>query len=129
MCSICYVAEDVVLVLSSMLLVYASKLSLTYIFTLSRHNITRLLLFNFFFSSRRRHTRYIGDWSSDVCSSDLPIRKKGHSQRRILLWPLLDPRQGWVAFTFFSHKILRWLCPFFLIGAMLFNLLLADQPF
>jgi len=28
------------------------------------------LLF-FFFSSRRRHTRYIGDWSSDVCSSDL----------------------------------------------------------
>src|SRR5437762_3416187 len=26
---------------------------------------------NFFFSSRRRHTRYIGDWSSDVCSSDL----------------------------------------------------------
>src|SRR5437764_9532958 len=23
-----------------------------------------------FFSSRRRHTRYIGDWSSDVCSSD-----------------------------------------------------------
>src|SRR5437762_7036940 len=28
----------------------------------------------FFFSSRRRHTRYIGDWSSDVCSSDLAIR-------------------------------------------------------
>src|SRR5437764_5477802 len=26
---------------------------------------------NFFFSSRRRHTRYIGDWSSDVCSSAL----------------------------------------------------------
>src|SRR5437764_5276862 len=26
----------------------------------------------FFFSSRRRHTIYIGDWSSDVCSSDLP---------------------------------------------------------
>src|SRR5436189_2414455 len=25
----------------------------------------------FFFSSRRRHRRYIGDWSSDVCSSDL----------------------------------------------------------
>src|SRR5215210_8293225 len=27
----------------------------------------------FFFSSRRRHTRYIGDWSSDVCSSDLDV--------------------------------------------------------
>src|SRR5437764_9918513 len=31
------------------------------------------LFFFFFFSSRRRHTRYIGDWSSDVCSSDLQI--------------------------------------------------------
>src|ERR1035437_10580877 len=28
-------------------------------------------LFVFFFSSRRRHTRYWRDWSSDVCSSDL----------------------------------------------------------
>src|SRR5204863_6986933 len=26
----------------------------------------------FFFSSRRRHTRSLRDWSSDVCSSDLP---------------------------------------------------------
>src|SRR5207248_4098490 len=29
------------------------------------------LFFLFFFSSRRRHTRSYGDWSSDVCSSDL----------------------------------------------------------
>src|SRR5207237_6649790 len=29
------------------------------------------LLFLFFFSSRRRHTRFKCDWSSDVCSSDL----------------------------------------------------------
>src|SRR2546421_8291724 len=29
------------------------------------------LLFSFFFSSRRRHTRSDRDWSSDVCSSDL----------------------------------------------------------
>src|SRR5262245_64148021 len=28
----------------------------------------------FFFSSRRRHTRCLSDWSSDVCSSDLPDR-------------------------------------------------------
>ena len=28
-------------------------------------------LFVFFFSSRRRHTRLVRDWSSDVCSSDL----------------------------------------------------------
>src|SRR5262249_60027571 len=30
----------------------------------------------FFFSSRRRHTRLVSDWSSDVCSSDLePITR------------------------------------------------------
>src|SRR3712207_9518057 len=29
------------------------------------------MLKEFFFSSRRRHTRYWRDWSSDVCSSDL----------------------------------------------------------
>src|SRR5207302_8317843 len=29
---------------------------------------------NFFFSSRRRHTRFSRDWSSDVCSSDLIAR-------------------------------------------------------
>src|SRR5205814_8049930 len=28
---------------------------------------------NFFFSSRRRHTRCLSDWSSDVCSSDLSV--------------------------------------------------------
>src|SRR5438132_234244 len=32
---------------------------------------TKLSLLPFFFSSRRRHTRSLCDWSSDVCSSDL----------------------------------------------------------
>src|SRR5215510_15824091 len=38
----------------------------------------------FFFSSRRRHTRWPRDWSSDVCSSDLvyPLAE-GHAQG----WP------------------------------------------
>src|SRR5690606_39760115 len=31
-----------------------------------------------FFTSRRRHTRFSRDWSSDVCSSDLGIRKHNH---------------------------------------------------
>src|SRR5260370_3472302 len=35
----------------------------------------------FFFSSRRRHTRFKCDWSSDVCSSDLPL----YTNLRILL--------------------------------------------
>src|SRR5690606_39293959 len=34
--------------------------------------VAHLLVFVFFFSSRRRHTRFSRDWSSDVCSSDLP---------------------------------------------------------
>src|SRR3712207_7113538 len=33
--------------------------------------IGEIFLCFFFFSSRRRHTRYWRDWSSDVCSSDL----------------------------------------------------------
>src|SRR5207302_7118533 len=32
---------------------------------------TSVMLECFFFSSRRRHTRFSRDWSSDVCSSDL----------------------------------------------------------
>src|SRR6266496_4302630 len=32
-----------------------------------------LMLISFFFSSRRRHTRSLRDWSSDVCSSDLAM--------------------------------------------------------
>src|SRR2546430_4341883 len=32
-----------------------------------------LVLCYFFFSSRRRHTRFDCDWSSDVCSSDLSV--------------------------------------------------------
>src|SRR6266542_1034710 len=36
----------------------------------------------FFFSSRRRHTRCYRDWSSDVCSSDLPKHDAGNGDRR-----------------------------------------------
>src|SRR5688572_31465378 len=34
----------------------------------------------FFFSSRRRHTRFDCDWSSDVCSSDLRARARRREQ-------------------------------------------------
>jgi hypothetical protein len=40
----------------------------------------------------------------------------------------LNPARGWVAFSFLSHKILRWLCPFFLLVLMLSTLLLARRP-
>src|SRR5688572_31073192 len=36
---------------------------------------------SFFFSSRRRHTRFDCDWSSDVCSSDLARGGGGHRTR------------------------------------------------
>src|SRR5436309_14671882 len=36
----------------------------------------------FFFSSRRRHTRFSRDWSSDVCSSDLHQLRRAAAARR-----------------------------------------------
>src|SRR5437762_9826391 len=59
--------------------------------------------FFFFFSSRRRHTRYIGDWSSDVCSSDLVARgdfaKDAPSRHGPLPWrpALMDGARGQLA--------------------------------
>src|SRR5256884_2977218 len=50
----------------------------------------------FFFSSRRRHTRCSGDWSSDVCSSDLErLGLRGTALWRLgsadtSLWPIWD---------------------------------------
>src|SRR3712207_8195878 len=48
----------------------------------------------FFFSSRRRHTRYWRDWSSDVCSSDL--------QAKGILMLLTNCREQ-VAFELLTH--------------------------
>jgi cellulose synthase/poly-beta-1,6-N-acetylglucosamine synthase-like glycosyltransferase len=53
----------------------------------------------------------------------------GDFQSLALLWPLLNPRRGFVSFTFFSHKLLRWLCPFFLIGSLASSAALARRPF
>jgi cellulose synthase/poly-beta-1,6-N-acetylglucosamine synthase-like glycosyltransferase len=52
----------------------------------------------------------------------------GAYQSLPLLWRLLNPRYGWSAFAFLSHKILRWLVPFFLLGLLVSNLLLLDRP-
>src|SRR2546430_10451087 len=37
-----------------------------------------------FFSSRRRHTRFDCDWSSDVCSSDLPLQRDAVAFDRVV---------------------------------------------
>src|SRR5262245_65807870 len=49
-----------------------------------------LYSFFFFFSSRRRHTRCLSDWSSDVCSSDLARARRSPSRagRRTSRGPL-----------------------------------------
>ena len=44
------------------------------------------------------------------------------------LWPLLSPLRGWVACTFWSHKICRWLCPLLMIAALVANMGLATEP-
>src|SRR5215208_4594429 len=43
-------------------------------------------LFLFFFSSRRRHTSWPRDWSSDVCSSDLPSSSTRTTRPRSATW-------------------------------------------
>ena len=49
----------------------------------------------------------------------------GGFQSLALLWPILDPRRGWIAFAFLSHKLLRWACPFALIALMASDIALA----
>jgi cellulose synthase/poly-beta-1,6-N-acetylglucosamine synthase-like glycosyltransferase len=43
------------------------------------------------------------------------------------LWLLSDPRRGWVALAFLSHKVLRWCCPFFMLGALALGAMLSGQ--
>src|SRR5205807_3229730 len=44
----------------------------------------------FFFSSRRRHTRLQGDWSSDVCSSDLVAWRSPQVEQWRARWSRAD---------------------------------------
>src|SRR5256885_13810320 len=46
-----------------------------------------------FFSSRRRHTRLQGDWSSDVCSSDLDIITVSEQDVRLVIKGVERPAQ------------------------------------
>src|SRR5256885_5773150 len=60
----------------------------------------------FFFSSRRRHTRLQGDWSSDVCSSDLRSERFAEA-------PLNGWKQGVLAdgFTKSAEPLRAWRRP------------------
>src|SRR5206468_10029504 len=57
--------------------------------TNQRDSLAQILFF--FFSSRRRHTRSDRDWSSDVCSSDLPWTSDSRTSARA---PRRSPRRS-----------------------------------
>src|SRR2546429_5749559 len=53
----------------------------------------------FFFSSRRRHTRCSRDWSSDVCSSDLPPNRRAEGLGYVLTGSLIGAAGGPLVIT------------------------------
>src|SRR5262249_56834475 len=60
----------------------------------------------FFFSSRRRHTRLVSDWSSDVCSSDLGTGRGAAGAAAPLDWlGVLLTCTGLGSLTFFAHLV------------------------
>ncbi|MBP2680366.1 MAG: hypothetical protein H6Q78_229 [Candidatus Krumholzibacteriota bacterium] len=51
----------------------------------------------------------------------------GDLQAIQLTGSFLDPRSGAVSFSFWSHKVLRWSVPFFLIGLLVSNIAMASE--
>ena len=51
----------------------------------------------------------------------------GAYQSLAILWPILSPRYGFTAFAFFSHKVLRWVAPFMVIGMLATNVCLMNH--
>src|SRR5437870_13663416 len=64
--------------------------------------MSREIILIFFFSSRRRHTRWPRDWSSDVCSSDLVA----HVEVKRLHWHP-HPEDGYKELSRWRRRI-RW---------------------
>lgn len=52
----------------------------------------------------------------------------GAFQSLTWLWRLLLPRRPLVSWAFWSHKVLRWFCPAFMVVALASNFLLAQKP-
>src|SRR5690606_40204507 len=53
----------------------------------------------FFFSSRRRHTRFSRDWSSDVCSSDLISVEELYCKQDLRFRSIFFNRNGGICVT------------------------------
>src|SRR5260221_1851017 len=78
------------------------------------HCVPGVQTFAFFFSSRRRHTRSLCDWSSDVCSSDLIFFLVGFmaSYMTVLSWAdysyvMPVGAFGYAMLTFFAVVVLH----------------------
>src|SRR2546426_5761256 len=67
--------------------------------------------FFFFFSSRRRHTRLQGDWSSDVCSSDLLVGDQT-SPIRAGSFCVMSPAEGFHSLRNTGTKSLKFVMCF-----------------
>lgn len=53
----------------------------------------------------------------------------GDFQSLLLTWKLLNPSRGFAAFAYLSHKVIRWLVPFFLISLFFINIFLIQERF
>jgi hypothetical protein len=51
----------------------------------------------------------------------------GNWQAAVMLAPMLNPLHGWIAFSFWSHKVFRWSVPVAMIGAFLSNMPLVGD--
>lgn len=87
---------------------------------------------------REQGTRVIYD-SEAVAVEDLPTEVQEEFMRRIrigaggfqalaLCWRSLLPWRGAYTWAFWSHKVLRWFGPFFLLGAIAANLMMPWNP-
>ena len=73
-----------------------------------------------------------------VATEETPARLRAEFHRRArigaggfqsigLLAGLLNPANGWLSFSFACHKVLRWMCPFAMLTALLANALLIGR--
>ncbi len=65
----------------------------------------------------------VGEWQRRVRMAAGGFQAIGRLKR------MLNPMRGFASFQYISHKVLRWLSPFFMIAAFSANLGLLDQPF
>src|SRR5258706_195477 len=90
----------------SLFAVVALALVISWIVAVLFASLIGVTILAVFFSSRRRHTRLVSDWSSDVCSSDLDFSSHGQSGVRLVDVGLLVHAAGAQVFPDFVVHVL-----------------------